>query len=277
MPEFIDVSCHFDDIPAYDGYAGTFLFNAQFNTFDESSIEGAITKKRTMSVRPGTVIPARRVLDFMGEKWILGDGTNDGFQGVQVRTSFWMKKVTDSATILSPTEACNGSAGIPCLVYKQLMKYTVDGMNSADYFPFWEIFTANSEVSARGSFLKMGDTFFRARCSDPDISGLIAIEADELESSSIVTATLGASIYDPITDSYTGAATTTPAIMLEIYRLYNHQAASEPLNHAGDVTLIVPNTVAVEVGNDITINAVVWKVLAKAPELDAWNLHLRKA
>ena len=111
MPSIYDVACHFDDIQATDSYTGATLFKAQYSSFNEAAKDGTITKRRTMSVRPGTILPARRAVNFLSETWIIGDGNSDGIYGTAIRTAYWMKKSTGLANLLTPAQVCNSASG----------------------------------------------------------------------------------------------------------------------------------------------------------------------
>ena len=102
---FKDVSRVFDSIGMHDGYTGRLLFYGQPASFETSNPEGSVSKRRVLSLAPDITIPARRCLRFLSERWIVGDGSADGLFDTALRTSFWVKKVTDEFTYRTPGEA----------------------------------------------------------------------------------------------------------------------------------------------------------------------------
>lgn len=273
MLDFVDVATFFDDAPTHDWYTGDFLFYAQYNSFDESSVDGAVVRKRTMSLHPTITPPARYALNVVGEGWLMGWGALDTFQGEAVRKSYWLKKITNSATLLTPAEVCTGAAGTNMAVNLDFLKFTVDGANTSDYFPFWEFYTGSNEVPTRGKYFKIGTTYYRIRVAALEDSGLLCSQADELDSGSVVSVTIGGSTYDPVLDEYIGVPTTTNGIMFSTTKLYKLVTTADPLNQAGDMTLIMVNDVAV--GSTVTVAGKDWQVIAKVPEVDAYSYHIR--
>jgi hypothetical protein len=275
MPEFIDVASYFDDTPAYDKYTGVYAFDGQFNTFEETSVDGSLRRKRAMSLHPSVVVPARKVIDVAGEGWLIGLGNLDVFQGEAIRKGYWLKSANDYATLLTPGELCTGAAGTELYIYREFLKFTTDGVVSADYFPFWEIFTTDAESPAQGKFFKVGDKLYRTRGVSFDPSGLLCSECDELAANSLVTVTVDTTTYDPINDEWLGTPTTLTGIILPMTKLYTKVTETDALFHAGDKTLLLPTAAVVSAGNSLTVGGVTYQILTITSELDALNLHLR--
>lgn len=273
MPEFVDIATHFDDTDLYDGYTGLFLFRGQFNTFDEASRDGSVLRKRILSLHPSLVTPVRKVITFMGETWLVGDSNVEGFQGSQVRKAYWMKKVTDTAALLTPAEACNGAAGASVKVQKEYLKDTVNSASDAQYYPFWEVSMAPVEGPVKGGFLRIGTKLYRFRSVRRDLSGLDVAATDEL--GSVVTVTLNDSgTFDPITETYSGGTSTVPGIVVEPSKLFTLKTDADPKVHSGDLTLVTASALAV--GRNITVASEKFQVMTSTPELDGYASRIRR-
>lgn len=277
MPEFVDIASHFDDVSVYDAYTDAFVFLAQFNTFDESSTDGSIVKKRTMSTRPGLVVPTRRVIKFVDEIWIVGDGNTDAFQDTKVRSAYWLKKATELGAILTPAQACNAAAGTAVYLHRAYLKDVVNSGSDSEYDPFWNIFLSPTETIGKGYFVRAGGKLYRARAAPHlELNGLTLVASDELDEGAPVTVTAAGQTYVPATDTYTGSTITVDGLLFDMYKDYRLDTDADPKMHSGDMTLLVPNTAAINVGASLTISGQRWQVISKTDDVDAWNLHVRR-
>jgi len=278
MPSLFDVSNHFDDIPVTDTYTGAYLFNAQVSTFLGASPEGSTSKKRVFSLAPALVPPVRGVVTALGESYVLGTSIVDGIYGQVIRQSIWSRMVTDYFEILTPAQAALVSAGTMAYGHKSYLKDTVNGISDSEYDPFWEIFFANSEPMTKGTFLKVGITYFRVRSAHVDQAGFTDALSDELDAGSKVSVTFAQTgAYDPVADSYGAGSVTTPGFMFDRYKSYEFLTATDRLNHAGDMTVVVAaSAVTPVIGRNITVGGRDWTILNSTAEQDAWSLHVRR-
>ena len=274
MPDLFAVACHFDDISVADAYTSVAAFYGQFSSFDESAPDGTTVKKRTLSVRPGTTIPTRRTIAFLGETWIVGEGNVDGIYNTAIRQAYWMKKVSSGAELLTPGQVCAGTTGYALYVSKDYLKDTVNGVTDTEYDPFWNIYASKSEAVSKGSYLKIGATLFRVRGAHQESSGFLLLQCDEIDSNNIVSLTVQTgSAFDPITDTFTGTSATVTGIRLEPSKFYRYATQADPRYNSGDVSCLVGSTLSI--GTTVTISGLRYRVMAVQPELDAFNLHLR--
>lgn len=275
MPDFTAVAAHFDNTTTRDAYTGVVLFKAQFNTFDESAADGSVVKKRTMSTRPGIAMPARRVIEFVGEQWIVGDGNTDDFFDTPTRSAYWMKKATDLALMLTPGEAVLNSPGTQIYIHRQYLKDTVNGMSDGEYDPFWSIFVSVTEPVTKGMWFRAAGLLYRVRSTHLELNGLTLAASDELDSGAEVSVSGNTGTLDLVTQTWSGGPAVHPGIMLDSYKLYELHTDMDPKYHSGDMTLVVATNDFV-VGTPLTIDGQQWSVLAKTQEMDAWNLHIRR-
>lgn len=274
MPSLQDIASHFDDVVTTDAYSGAALFKAQYGTFIETSPDGSGAINRVMSVRPGTVMPTRRVLAIFDERWIVGNGNTDALAGETIRVAYLMRKVTDSAVRLTPAEACVSAVGYSVYVSKDQLKETVNGVTDSEYDNQAKISLASTEAVTKGQFFRIGGDLFRIRSRNQEANGFLSALADELDTGYLVSAAFGSTgVYDPVTDSYPGGTTITPSILIDTSKLYRFRSEADAKFLSGDMTLITTNTAPV--GATVTIAGVLWKIITKTVELDAFNLHIR--
>lgn len=277
MPELFDVALHFDDIDIADAYTGTFAFRGQISSFNQSSRDGSVEAKRSISVAPNIVLPTRHVLSFLGETWLVGTGNVDGVYNRAIRKSYWTKKVEPQVLTshFTPAELLSGSAGSSLYANKVYLKDTVNGVTDADYDAFWNVFTAAAEPVIKGHYFVFGSTVLRVRGNHLETNGFNLAECDELDASPLITVTIQASTsYNAITDTYGSNATVVPAIYMDAYKLYRYTTQADQKVNAGDVTLIVASPLPV--GSTVIAKGVTYKVAGVQAEADAYNLHLYK-
>lgn len=278
MVDIYSVAKHFDDIPATDGYTGAALFKVQTSTFLGASPDGSVSEKRVFSMAPNLTIGGRKVVVALGEMYLIGTAIMDGIYGQTIRKSCWAKMVTDSLEILTPGQACLGTAGTTAYSRKSYLKDTVNGVTDSEYDPFWEVFFTTAETLSKGSFFRSGTTFYRARSVHLDEAGFQNAASDELDAGSRVSVTFSQTgAYDPINDSYAAGSVTTNGFLVDRYKIYDLLSSADKLNHAGDMTCVVAiSAVTPVVGRNITIGSQSWQILNITSEQDAWELHVRR-
>jgi len=275
MPEFIDIATWFDDTDLYDGYSNQYLFRGQFGTFDEAAIDGTTSKRRTLSLHPDLTIPPRRVLTVIGGKWIVGDGTSDAFQNVTVRTTYWLKRVTDVGQALTPAQVCNSAAGVDLCLHRVFLQNTINTVTDAQYDQFYNVFMNLAEMPTKNSYIRIGSEFLRVRESHRDINGMGLASCDSLDAVALVPVTLANSgVYDPISDSYTGGTTVVDGIFFNLYKAFEYSSQADAKMLAGDMSLVL--AVELQVGQSLAIAGAGWRVQNKVAELDGWKYHIRR-
>lgn len=275
MPEFFDVCHHFDDTALYDGYSAALLYYGQYSSFDESSPDGNITKRRTLSLSPNYSLPSRRVLSILGERWIAGDGNSDALHGAAMRRNYWLKKVTDTVNLLTPAQVCASASGTVTHVSKEFLKDTVNAVSDSGYDNFWLVYLAPAEPISKSRYIKTDTSLLRVRSTHSDEAGFLVASCDELDSASLVTAVFaGSGSFDPVTETYSGGSVSQVGILFDAYKAYEYKTLADPKVNAGDLTLVVTNSVAP--GALVAIGSDTYRVLSQQVELDAYSLHLRK-
>lgn len=277
--KFKDVSRVFDSIGMHDGYSGRLLFYGQPASFETSNPEGSVSKRRVLSLAPECVIPARRCLRFLSERWIVGDGSADGLFGDEIlRKSYWVKKVTDEFTYRTPGQAALGGGGMTAWAQREYLKDTVNSVSDAEYDPQYEVFFATSETPAKGGYLTSAGVLLRIRAVRPALAGFTMVSADEIGAGAAVSASFATGTYDPLTDTTAAGASTVPTLLYERVKEYTLRTEADPKNLSGDRTMVVSKTSLTPfVGQAVTADSINWRVIAMTPHLDAWSLHLRVA
>jgi hypothetical protein len=275
--KFSNVSKVFDTIETFDAYSGRYLFKSQPDSFETSNPEGSVARRRVLSVAPGLVMPARRVIRLLNELWIVGAGSSDGMFGRNVRDSYWMRKATDFATIRTPGQAALGTGGFTTYCMREYLKDTIDASTSADYYAQYETHFSITELVTRGGYIVTPTKLFRVRAARDDVAGFLMASTDELGLESLVTATFTSSSYSPATDTNTTTNTAVPALIINRARLYRLETQDDARYLSGDHTLLVAkSSITPEPGWEITVDGRPWRIEQVTTEQDAWSLHIRR-
>lgn len=277
--KFKDVSRVFDSIGMHDGYSGRLLFYGQPASFETSNPEGSVSKRRVLSLAPECVIPARRCLRFLSERWIVGDGSADGLFGDEIlRKSYWVKKATDEFTYRTPGEAALGAGGRTAWAQREYLKDTVNSVSDAEYDPQYEVFFGTGETPVKGGYLTSAGVLLRIRAVRPALSGFIMVSADEIGAGAAMGASFFTGAYDPITDTTAAGTSTVPTLLYERAKEYTLRTEADPKNLSGDRTMVVAkSSITPVVGQAVAADGISWRVIAMTSHLDAWSLHLRVA
>lgn len=277
---------YFDRDSVYDAYTGLLLFKGQFASYDGSQPDGSFSRRRTVSVAPNVVHPARSVVQVHGEKWIVGEFITDGFFDAPIRKTASAKQVTDLFTFLTPGQAALGvTTATPALVsaygQERYLKDTVNTPTTSDYSPQYEITFGPNEVVPDEYFLRSPNDLYHIRTTYRALEGFTVATADligatDYGENKYVTAVFGGGI-DPITE-LPAAGTTTTGILLYAYKLYFHATEADPKNNQGDKTLIVAKSAVTPVnGAPVTIDSEAYRIFGITSYHDSWNLRVRRA
>lgn len=266
-----------DDTELYDAYTGAFLFRAQVSSFIDNQLDGAISKRRPISFAPDKRLPRRMVIQYGGERWILGDVLKDFHRGRPIRVSAAAKKATGLFSILTPGQAAANLAGADAYGQLLYLKDTVDTNTTSAYSAQFEVYFSITEAAPRYGLLKLGNSYFHIRSSYPVVDGFVCAICDELGEARVPAVFQQRGAYSPATDTYAETLINTHVIEFDYYKLYNKPTADAAKQVTGDLTLLVAATaVTPVVGNEVTYRGAQWRVFGVEPDQDAWRTHVRR-
>lgn len=273
------VARHFDREQAYDGYSGAALFYCQFSSFDDSAGDGSTNRRRGMSTAPTVSIPARRCITLGDQRWLASYATDDSFLGFAMRKNYNLKRVTDSLTIRSLSQACAATGGTAAYAQKYYFRDVTNTVTDAELDPFWNVFFAPDEPVTQGSFLvDAAGVVHRVRQFYLAPEGFKIAQTDQLDSDARQTAVLfDTGTYNQLTDEVSAGTTSLNVIQFEPFKFYNFRVQAEAPVRPGDRAVFVPSTLTPRVGMTFTMLGSKWQVAMFQAENDGWALHARRA
>lgn len=267
----------FDTCPVYDAYSSALLFKAQVSTFLEAAPDGSTAKRRVLSLDPSIAPPTHSAINVLNETWVVGDGILDEWRGSSIRASYWMKFSSGLFSVLTPAQACLGTAVATQHAQRDYLKDTVNNLTNAQYDPFWVFHLSKNAVVAKGTFLKQGSVLYRVRTQHLSLEGFKQAQCDEIDYGVITSTFSSTGVYDPVSDTYSSASLAVPSLLMDYYKVYDYKTQSDPSNLAGDMALVVAkSSVSPVVGQNVVVNSESWRIVAIVPDQDAWSLHIRR-
>lgn len=274
---------YFDRDKVYDGYDDTYLFDAQFSSYDGSQLDGSFIRRRTISLGPKIEVPERRVVRVLGDRWVLGTPVEDGWMGKAIRKTASSKSVTDLFQILTPGQLLdNLPPEATAYAHTRPLKETVNTTTDSEYDMQYEVSFGVNEKAMLGRFLKSDRLLLHVRSTSLPAEGFLDAIGDDLKSEfnadgspqGLQDVTFSGA-YDPVLDDF-APGVTVKGIVMDMYKLYEYLEQANPINTRGDKTLLVSNTADVKAGGTVSIKGVDYIVVTKQPYIDSWNLHIRK-
>ena len=272
-----DVAQAFDHDQLYDGYTGVELFKCQSASYDDSTSDGATIRRRIISHAPAFNIPTRRVVTLYGERWLVGAGVTDGYQGEPIRKQYTMKRADAALALLTPGQACTAAAGTLVYAQRVYFKDTSNGLTDTEMDTFWNIFVAPGELAAKGSFFRdtTNSRLYRVRGDYLPTEGLRVCQSDELDTDARLSVVFDSGAWNPVTEVRSAGTTTVNGIWLELPKFYRFRHRAESMIQPGDRALFIANTYTPKVGDKFTMESLKWIVVSIQAEVDAWALHVR--
>jgi hypothetical protein len=274
-----NVARYFDTCPIYDGYSGAFLFKAQTSTFMESSAEGSVSVRRTISIDPLTSIPNHRVIDVLSEKYVVGEVNYDEWAGGVIRATCWVKKAAGLFSSKTPHEFLSGTV-VPGQYGQLRFRNLVKDSSSSNIEPYWEAYFSATSSVAKGSIVTYASKRYRVSSTYTDVDGFLTAEMQELRYGIEFASFDGSKTYDPISDTYTGSSTVVSALPVDCKQLYDIKTQADHNVEVGDIQLLATSGTVASVGTSVEFSSGElkgsWRTLSVGSEIDAVSLHIRR-
>lgn len=273
--KLVDAASYFDLTPATDPDTGVLLFKGQIDPFDDSKRDGTASYRRILSVRPGTTIPAGRVVTMLGKTWLVGTMEPDGLQELH-RQKYVLQeaaktlKVSRLSGFLAGTVASTLRANVAW--YKD-----EDQVEVSSQMPqmFDIMLPSGSVVQDQDVLWNTGEAYLMLSKWD-SVAGYLELDCLKLDQVLPATASLVVRTYDPVTGTYTNsAATNVNALAVRWQNLFKYLSQASEKNKPGDVAIVLPTGTVASTGTVVTLSGSVYQTLAVLDIAGAVVLHAR--
>lgn len=269
---------YFDRLPVYDAYTGRRLFYGQFDLFDDSKRDAVNVQRRTLSVVPGTALPARFAVKAADQYWITGTAHNlDTFGATAIRDKLTLHRAHGLGTVRTPGQVIGNTGGTSMYFGLAWMKDWKEVEHTSQVFAYYELYVATSETVGADAYIELDGKVFRTRGAYTSEAGFKVLESDDLGATKVTVTVTAPGTYNPATDVISSSSASYPALLVRFAVDFLYEQQSAPKHEKGDVALLVRKTdvPTIKSNDTVTIAGVVHTVLSKQTESDCWNLHVR--
>lgn len=272
--ELVDVASFFDRVPAQDPATGYTLFNCQLLAYDESKRDAFTAYRRMMSTNPNVNMPASRVVELHGVKWLVGDGQTDGWEQAH-RRKYVLHQAAGTASVY---RLASWLAGAPDSTPYGDLQWVKDvkelEVSSRSPQKFIAIFASpvdlrEYDVVAFGGRAVLVTSVMRSAAGYAEGTG-------NLQEMPLGGVTVSTRTYSPATGGYTaGASVTVNAMKVRWQELYAYEDQLAERYQEGDCTWVLPASVAVNTATEIAFGADKYTVLAVRAVAGCKAVHAR--
>ncbi len=267
----------FNDMIAADAYAPTVTFLVQFEPVSYSKLDGVQVRKRSTSIAPDVVIPARGVIAIDGQNYLVGHTAPDYWKGRVIRRTVVIQGADGLAVVSSITEALGNSPGVSAYASAAFGKYNTDMRESSAYHPEYQLFFAGSESLSEGTLVSLNGDWFLVKEAYHSTSGLLVGLADKLPGTVFETVTVNSNTYDPVLDAYTTSAASAKVMRVRWKESFEYLAPAQEDYLRGDETVFVlQSAFDAKPSDTLTLSDGDWRVISVVDQGAVLALHARR-
>jgi len=273
-----DVAGYFDDTVFKDAY-GSATFKGQIDPFQLFTVDGAKVVRRSASVLPGVTLPPRRTVKVGRQVYLIGDDTDDHFNGEEIRTNFVLMGANHMATVRSIPDALAQATGLQTWVSRDWSKAQTDSRDSAESTNQHYLFFTRTEIIPNQGVIEFDGVAYFVKGTHKALSGLNAAICNELEGPVYETVSYGTRVYNAITDTYSDTPTSVRILRLRWQEAFRYLTRASTDYERGDqiVMMLKAGSPTPQPSDVLPLSDGGFRVLAVLDEGLHWSLHVRRA
>lgn len=270
----------FDDLVCVDGYAGTGSFKAQLDLYDDSKRDGYSVVRRILAAAPSVSIPARRVVDIQGDKWIVGQVAKDYFRGSAIRHKHLMHRANGLAESFT-IAGILATTPTPTSTFYAAEAWIKGGREideSSDVTDVLTMYFSTSESVLARTIFKLGGNLHLVRNVHGTASGFNAADVDILDAPNLETVSFASKVYNPVTAAYTTTTTNAKVLRMRWQSKFEYLSMSSQSYQTGDdVVMVLKTALTPKAGDTLPLSDGVRTVLTVTSDGACWHVHVRRA
>lgn len=275
-------AAYFDDQAVYDSYSSALLFYGQPDLYDSAERDSETGWRRSLSVVPGTPLPARGCISLGTDHFVIGRVVKDYFQGSPIREHLLLHPAEGLVSLASAATFL--ASGTPTSLHagRSWLKDRKFETRTSQAYPLYDFFCHESEPAVLGYILKDADNDYYRVAADSVRSGeLRTLTAYHLGTTALrsIGYSVAGTTYSSSTNSYTLAASATISAFVEDYRtnyLYLNNAAEDFERSDKVITVLVSAVTDPKTTDRITDSTTTYRVIDRQPDgASAWAIHVR--
>lgn len=266
-----DVASAFNNMVCTDAYSGDVIFNAQIGLYDDNKRDSETSERRVLSVAPGTVLPARRVVAAAGTHFILGHPNPDDYRGETIRVGYVAHEATHLAQVRTLAQACLDQAGFTAWAGRAWVKDVAYSQQDSREYPLHHIHFSRTEPLVNDLLVTFGGRLNLVRSVNFGAGGTIVTACEQMAEPSVETGTVLVGVYDPVQDTTTGAPVAVKVARMRWQSLFSYRSSVAPKFQPGDIQVAVAKSAATVVaGALLTLSDGAWRVESVVSEGAVW-------
>lgn len=201
--KLLNVAKFFDKTVCVDAYDPAVTFKGQIDPFVMFTVDAARVKRRMFSTAPDVVMPARGAIRVDDQVYLVGDNTDDHWEGRNIRRNYVLLGADDLATIRTIPQALAELDGLEAYALREWTRTEDDSRESAERFSSYSIFLNSDEPVMRGHVIEIRGDYYYVHEVRKSHSGLADAMSSEIQGPVFETVDFSSRVYEPISDTYT--------------------------------------------------------------------------
>lgn len=273
--KLVDAASYFDLTEARHPDTGALLFKGQFGPFDDSRRDANAAYRRTLSVRPGTAIPAERTMRFMDVVWLIGAMEPDGLAEVH-RQKYVVQQTPLKLSISRLPAFLAGTVASTAWSNPQWVKDAKQLEESSSLPQMFEVYQASVADVRVHDVLWVTGTAYLVLSVHQQSSGFQSSNCLKLDQAAPLAATVTPRTYSPTTGAYTnGTPVAVNALRVRWQSLYAYGSQAEERFQEGDCSVVLPAGTTVTTRSTVLLSGVTYQILSVNSISGAVVLHAR--
>lgn len=265
------VASRFNRMACIDAYTGEHAFYAQLGLYDDNKRDSETAERRVLSVVPDTTLPARRVVEAAGTRFILGNGFPDDYLGSVIRTGIVGHVATDLSQIRTISQVCLNQPGFTAWAGRAWVKSLAWIEQNSNLVPQFHLHFALSEPVAAGMLASFSGRLQIVRATIIGSAGTLVATVDEVPEPAIEDATVTGGTYDPVTDTMSTTTQVVRVVRLRWQSLFEYRNNLAPKFGPEDIQVaIAASAMTPRAGMTLTLSDGTWQIASALLEGDVW-------
>ena len=265
----------------YDAYSGLWVFDGHFDVYDNSVRDSLTGGRRTVTIIPGADIPARRVISYETDIFIIGDHINDYHKNEILKKYLVLHPADGLASVGTSAQMLSGSGATDVYVGRSWRKSQKEEAESSEMFNLFNFYVAQGESGERNSLILLSGRYYRIQGFEDTTGGFSILVASELGADAVKTVsyTPASGAYDPASDAKSVSDPFNISAFVERYQTsYRYNTPSSVKYESGDIiaTFLKSDVADPETNDRVNISGLEYKLISAVDDLNgAWEAHLR--
>lgn len=261
----------FNQMECLDAYTGELAFYGQLGLYDDTKRDSETAERRVISASPSITIPARRVIEAGGTRFIMGKGNPDTFLGNVIRVGYVVHEATHLASIQTLSQLCANTEGTSAWAGRAWVKNLGYSEQDSNLNSFHHLHFSTSETIAEGNVITFDGAKYIVRTTNKGAAGTLTAYSDVMPEPVVEMASFGLGSYDPITDTHSSTPTSARVVRVRWQSLFDYRNEKAPSFGPGDLQIaVLKSVIATPVGERVTLSDGTWMIASANSHGDVW-------